>query len=714
MSKPVQIIVPSLIGGISQQPAHLRHPNQVEDAQNALFDIAEGMTKRPGSIFMGEITGLTTEGDYRMHAISRDHTEEYLVVYGEGDLKVFEIYDDNTMVEATVNVDADAQTYIDNNSPNANQLRLVTVADFTIIVNTTVTAAAGESDSFTYDKTHKSFDRMLSHTPADDAYHEIDSEEAGFDPEYWQYDASDGTFATYQMKEATGNDAKATGIYDESGNNPGGFKVGFKRFDLALTGVTYTHSSTTLTKTGAFAGITWAEGDAIYVDGGTNIVVGWYEVDHDNGSNDDDNVVLLSAAGTTDNADTTTDGRGYEYEVTIDLTDHNLTDMEEIASEFQDALRNAGARDALIGWTPTGGNSGYMTITSPYRGSEAAITAPTSPTAGHDYSGSNQAFDPDFGAAGTGSPTDDTLAPVDRWTEVPKPAAENAVLTATTMPVQMVRTSYTGDGSTPAVFDVDPVDWTKRFGGTNDTNPAPSFVGQEISDISFHRNRLVFGSGENIVFSQAGDFFNFYIDDPDNIVDADPIDVALSSEEVTLIDFLVPFRKSLLMFTKAGRQFELNAPEALTPTTAAITPTTAYKSLSIRPQPLGNLVYFVAARKDAAVVYEYYYDESRASNIAANVTRHTPTLLPSDIRSLSTSTNNEMLVVLPLDCDKLYSYQFYFDGNEKKQSAWGKWQYHDDYRIADIEIIRNDLYMLVEMDGQFMIERTAITRQVIS
>ena len=51
--------------------------------------------------------------------------------------------------------------------------------------------------------------------------------------------------------------------------------------------------------------------------------------------------------------------------------------------------------------------------------------------------------------------------------------------------------------------------------------------------------------------------------------------MSLSSEEVTLVDYVIPFRGTLVIFTKAGRQFELSAPDALTPTTASITPSTA-------------------------------------------------------------------------------------------------------------------------------------------
>ena len=54
----IQLPVPSLYGGISQQPAHVRHVNQVEDATNAAFDVFDGVSKRPGTEYVIAIPEL--------------------------------------------------------------------------------------------------------------------------------------------------------------------------------------------------------------------------------------------------------------------------------------------------------------------------------------------------------------------------------------------------------------------------------------------------------------------------------------------------------------------------------------------------------------------------------------------------------------------------------------------------------------------------------
>src|SRR5690606_23981077 len=76
-------------------------------------------------------------------------------------------------------------------------------------------------------------------------------------------------------------------------------------------------------------------------------------------------------------------------------------------------------------------------------------------------------------------------------------------LDKTTMPHALIREA---DGT----FTFKPLEWEKRKVGDLESNPFPSFVDRKINDVFFHRNRLGFISDENVVFSKAGDYFNFF------------------------------------------------------------------------------------------------------------------------------------------------------------------------------------------------------------
>lgn len=723
--REARIAIPSLFGGISRQPPSIRHINQCEDAQNAYFSVLDGCSKRPGTRFIKDASGsLTTSENYRLHAIDRDGTEKYLVVYGDGEIEVWELLSTGSALAATVNIDSAAQTYLDLNTPTADQLRLISIADYTLIVNTTVALGTSASSNFSVTANVPDLETLYNTTPdSANLYYSVGE---GDDLTYYQYTPADSiTYAYWDGPIATGAWGPPPYAYDDNEDNlPNAFNVGFQRLNLDITGGTFTNASKTLVKTGAFASYTLKTGDQIYVTGGTGVTTGWYGI----ASRDSDNQITLdSDIGGTNPTDVSTDAIGVYVEVVFEGYDNpaNPT-MYDVAKHYSRAVEAVTGGLGSVNWIESG-SGGYFRITSPYRGSGTKIFDPASPTTstigGVSVKDPTDASGEPFHNSGSGntdgtgspSPNSDGLAQSARWTKVAAPNQAGAKLDSTKMPVQMVRTSYTGNGSTPAVFDIDPITWTDRTTGDNDTNPAPSLWtdGDKIADASFHRNRLVFAGDEHVVFSQAGDFFNFFIEDDENIVDSDPIDASLSSEAVTLIDYVVPFRNTLVIFTKAGRQFELNAPDALTPTTAAITASTRYDALQVRPSPMGHLLYFAAQRKTAGQVYEYYYDDSRVSSQAADITAHVEGLLPTDIRTLVTSPNNSMVFVLPTDCDTIYAYIQHWSGNKKEQSAWSRWIFDSGYRIADIAVIRNDLHLLVETDSQLILESVPVARQVL-
>ncbi|MEM6260214.1 MAG: hypothetical protein AAGI37_18210 [Planctomycetota bacterium] len=67
-----------------------------------------------------------------------------------------------------------------------------------------------------------------------------------------------------------------------------------------LSGVSYTHSSITLSLTGGFPTAVYEPGMFIYVSGGTNATAGWYEIAT---NPDNDTVTLTTAPGTGDQSD---------------------------------------------------------------------------------------------------------------------------------------------------------------------------------------------------------------------------------------------------------------------------------------------------------------------------------------------------------------------------------------------------------------------------
>ena len=135
----VAYTIPNLIQGISQQPDAQRDPSQGEIQINGMSSIAEGLRKRDSSRTVAKVSN-TPFGDAFIHTIQRDAEEKFLAVIRTDAIDVFDL----NGVAQTVNVAADAFKYLVDPdkaaSENVNdaqmQIRAVTIADFTFVLNT--------------------------------------------------------------------------------------------------------------------------------------------------------------------------------------------------------------------------------------------------------------------------------------------------------------------------------------------------------------------------------------------------------------------------------------------------------------------------------------------------------------------------------------------------------------------------------------------------
>lgn len=264
-------------------------------------------------------------------------------------------------------------------------------------------------------------------------------------------------------------------------------------------------------------------------------------------------------------------------------------------------------------------------------------------------------------------------------------------LDETTMPHALVRESN-GD------FTFKPFAWSVRRVGDDYTNPPPTCVGRTIEDVFYYKNRLGFTTDENTVFSAAGDFGNFWRNTVVDLLDSDVVDVAVSSKNVALLKYAVPFNNKLMLFADQT-QFALNVDQLLTPNTVSIDAVTDYEmSTKARPVAIGDDVFFVTEAGPYSRIREYYVDDGDSNNTdAADITAHVPRYLPKNIFKLTGNANEDVLFVLSSDQPtRVYVYKFYWNEDGKIQSSWGYWDFSAASSILDIEAIDNELYMLIE------------------
>lgn len=135
----VAYTIPNLIQGVSQQPDAQRDPSQGEIQINGMSSIAEGLRKRDSSRAVAKVSN-SLFGDAFIHTIQRDAAEKYLSVIRTNAISVFDL----DGAAQTVNVATDAFNYLSDSGKAAsenvtdarNQIRAVTIADFTFVLNT--------------------------------------------------------------------------------------------------------------------------------------------------------------------------------------------------------------------------------------------------------------------------------------------------------------------------------------------------------------------------------------------------------------------------------------------------------------------------------------------------------------------------------------------------------------------------------------------------
>jgi hypothetical protein len=129
--KNVAVTIPNLIQGISQQPDAQRDPSQGEIQINGVSSIAEGLRKRDSSRTLAKVS-TTSFGDAFFHTILRDEKEEYLAIIAKAEIKVFDLDGAAQVVTA----DPNAFNYLSTVTNARQQIRAVTIADYTFITNT--------------------------------------------------------------------------------------------------------------------------------------------------------------------------------------------------------------------------------------------------------------------------------------------------------------------------------------------------------------------------------------------------------------------------------------------------------------------------------------------------------------------------------------------------------------------------------------------------
>lgn len=128
--------VKNLKGGISQQPNILRYPNQGEKQINGWSSETQGLQKRPPTKFIKRFGTTGAWGSKPLvHLVNRDAVEQYYMIFTGAGMAVVDLKGNTFTVRGY-------DDYANCANPRTD-LRLITIADYTFVVNRNKVVKAG-------------------------------------------------------------------------------------------------------------------------------------------------------------------------------------------------------------------------------------------------------------------------------------------------------------------------------------------------------------------------------------------------------------------------------------------------------------------------------------------------------------------------------------------------------------------------------------------
>jgi len=242
----------------------------------------------------------------------------------------------------------------------------------------------------------------------------------------------------------------------------------------------------------------------------------------------------------------------------------------------------------------------------------------------------------------------------------------------------MIYKTKLSDTYPDGAYSIRMVDWDPRESGDKDTNRGPGIFfnvstgnpqDTQIKAMAFYRDRMFLANNETIISSRMGDWDNFWLQDPDNITDTDPLDLNIASNNYTPVKSLIPFRDFLFVGTSGNTQYELTGSNnVISPLTAEFAPTAFYPMLTtVDPVRMNNSLFFYSE----GGLYIYFGQRDLATEQAYELSKHIPGYLPDTLDLVTNSSALSMIfTVNKLEPNKIYCYRNQIAGEKVVQNAF--------------------------------------------
>ena len=722
--------IPNFLGGVSQQPDKIKFPGQLRVCDNAVPDITFGLKKRPPAEFIGTLTNANTSGHW--YEILRDGDEKYIVQItpantGSMPIRVWDLADGSEKSLTNSNGDSIFSYLSGATTPYA----VTTIQDYTLIANPNKTVAESSANTaapiLNGDYSYARLDTVAYNTeyilysgtaPTPNTYFRVTSVKV---------DRMSGGSAQGPTFDDTNEDQNKSGTltWSFSGGSAvstTGAQVGGSNIteniegSLQVNGNSYIANNIATYQGGSSSGTPSTSGtgdeflgytqdyDVRYTatvtltDGGL--------IRSTNKSTAEGLFIDVSMEGETyrisveavEPVTTYRDVSGIAYFKTPKNPDNGTLSMASILNGLKTAVNSslANVTAEVIGsglfLNGTAADSvnflgGAVNENMSVIGQKAqdisrlpamnkhGYVAQIANTADLDTDDYYVKFIADNGTSGVGN-YEETVRP-HNFASNSDPM--KAGLDPATMPHALINNrngtfTFVKLDETTANSQGNENYWKDRLVGDNTSNPFPTFKGGTIQEMFFHRNRLGIISGENVVMSQPGRYFDFFIVSAIAASDDNPIDITVSDIKPAFINHVLPIQKGIMMFSDSGQFLLFTESDIFSPKTARLKKVASYEcDETIQPVDLGTSVLFTSNVSAYARAFEAtIIDDDTPPNIIEQ-TRVVPEFLPKDITKSTNSAAIGITTYGKKGESEIYHYKYYNAGQKREQSAWYSW-----------------------------------------
>jgi hypothetical protein len=714
--------IPNLIGGVSQQPDSLKLPGQLRECTNFLPDTTLGLVKRPGTKGIGQLANSTADGTWFPMFLS-DEDRFVVQVAKNGTVR---IWDADTGVAQPVNtISAGALAY--GVHTDQSQLDLLQINNFIFLLNRSKVTARGAAKSAvinpsgyvlinsvgyesTYNVTVDS--TTFTHTTASSGTLSLtdvrDALTAAIDADAAYVAVAVGN--AIKVSRADNADFKLTADGGGSGQALEAYK-GIIPSIVQLPRQYFNGDKIKIEVPGSGAPGYWLEFQT--ADGGASGSGVWVEtiapdtflnfapataphviIQEANGTFTYRQFGATEAAATAQSASVTgtasgvtvtnpgvgsyavgqtfgvTGGTGINLRLRVTRTRTDTTTTTSTLPSNTRVVWNVFADKSEYSWFVSSTEIARTSTSAPVvlgnttysvGGAFVAIPGPTPPIL--------QSFEAPLTAVTVQSGIIDQV----------EPSRVGRAYTATNVVTNLDGATFTVNTVATITQEVIPFakqSWVDRKVGDVESNADPSFVGSTVSGMSFYQNRLILMSGESIVCSKAGDFFNFFADSVATFVDSDPIDISCGSRTPVQLRFGISTNQGLFLFSDSAQYVLNTSTDAFSASSAELNQISSYpESFRVGPVDTGSTFIFLEENDRSSMVFEMAPGDARQSRTdAVDLTRLIPTYIPADIQEFKSSQSSNLLAMRSSRSPKDVSlFRFSNRGTDRVMSSWFKW-----------------------------------------